>query len=105
MSDVMLFGVLRMPYDMAMATETSRHQYWQRGKEAADRIEILERELAEERNSREVAADKAWAFAGALRKIIEEDLQTTRHKDGTGGETVYDGYFGGIARAALEDKA
>jgi len=45
MSDVMLFGVLRMPYDMAMATDTSRYQYWQRGKEAAARIEELEAAL------------------------------------------------------------
>ena len=45
MSDVMLFGVLRMPYDMAMATQISRHQYWQRGQEAADRIEALEKTL------------------------------------------------------------
>jgi hypothetical protein len=73
--------------------------------EACDRIKILERELAEERHSREVAAKHAWRFSDALRKIIEEDLQTTRHKDGSGGETVFDGYFGGIARAALEDKA
>ena len=46
MSDVMLFGVLHMSYDMAMATDTSRYQYWQRGKEAAARIEALEGSLA-----------------------------------------------------------
>jgi len=37
--------------------------------EAADRIEILERELAEERHSREVAAKHAWRFSDALHKI------------------------------------
>jgi hypothetical protein len=40
----------------------------------------------------------------ALRKIIHEDLQTTRHADGSRGETVFDGYFGGIARTALGEK-
>lgn len=48
------------------------------------------------------AEDRTKELEAALRKIIEEDLQTTRHKDGSGGETIYDGYFGGIARAALE---
>lgn len=37
--------------------------------EAADRIEVLERELAEERHSREVAAKHAWRFSDALHKI------------------------------------
>jgi hypothetical protein len=40
----------------------------------------------------------------ALEKIIHEDLWTTKHPDGVTqrGESVFDGYFGGIARAALE---
>jgi hypothetical protein len=47
MSDLMLFGVLRMPYEMAMSGELSRRQFYSRAQEAADRIERLERELAE----------------------------------------------------------
>ena len=43
-------------------------------------------------------------YEKALLKIIEEDLQTTRHSDGSRGETIFDGYFGGIARAALGEK-
>jgi hypothetical protein len=41
-----------------------------------------------------------------LEKIIHEDLWTTKHPDGVTqrGESVFDGYFGGIARAALEGK-
>lgn len=39
MSDTMLFGVLRMPYEMAMEDELSRYQFWQRAQEAADRLE------------------------------------------------------------------
>ena len=39
MSDVMLLGVLRMPYMLAMKTEFSRLQFQARAAEAADRIE------------------------------------------------------------------
>lgn len=46
MSDLMLFGVLRMPYDLAMADEISQGQFYQRAQQAADRIEALETELA-----------------------------------------------------------
>ncbi|WP_062560382.1 hypothetical protein [Paracoccus aminovorans] len=46
MSDVMLLGVLRMPYDMAMHDELSRLQFHSRGAEAADRIEADEAELS-----------------------------------------------------------
>lgn len=46
MGDVMLFGVLRMPYDMAMADEFTRYQYHQRGLQAADAIEALQAEAA-----------------------------------------------------------
>lgn len=46
MGDVMLFGVLRMPYDMAMADEYTRYQYHQRGLQAADAIEALQAENA-----------------------------------------------------------
>lgn len=37
----MLFGVLRMPYEMAMDSELSRFQFYQRAQEAADRLEAL----------------------------------------------------------------
>jgi hypothetical protein len=50
------------------------------------------------------AIDRIKALEAALQKIIKEDLQTTRHADGSRGETIFDGYFGGIARAALEKK-
>lgn len=38
-------------------------------REAADRIEYLERELSEERNSREVAAQKAWEFSDKIKEL------------------------------------
>lgn len=42
MSDIMLYGVLRMPYEMAMSNEISRLQFYQRAQEAADRLEKCE---------------------------------------------------------------
>lgn len=42
--------------------------------EAADYIEYLERELSEERHSREVASQKAWEFADRI-KELERQLQ------------------------------
>lgn len=43
----------------------------------------------------------------ALKQIIHEDQWTTKHPDGViqRGQSIFDGYFGGIARAALEEKA
>lgn len=43
MSDLMLFGVLRMPYEMAMGNELSRRQFYDRVQEAADRLEAADR--------------------------------------------------------------
>ena len=42
----------------------------------------------------------------ALEKIIHEDRWTTKHPDGVTqrGVSVFDGFCGGIARAALEWK-
>jgi hypothetical protein len=41
--------------------------------EAADRIEALERELAEERRSREAAAAKAWEFAERIKELEKKN--------------------------------
>ena len=46
MSDVMLFGVLRMPYELAMSSDLSRLQFWQRAQQAADEIERLRAAIA-----------------------------------------------------------
>lgn len=39
MSDVMLFGVLKMPYELAMSTELSRRQFYGRVQELVARFE------------------------------------------------------------------
>jgi hypothetical protein len=41
--------------------------------EAADHIEHLERELKEERHSREVAAAKAWEFSERIKELENKD--------------------------------
>lgn len=38
-------------------------------KKAAEQIEYLEREVSEEKNSREVASQKAWEFADRIRDL------------------------------------
>jgi hypothetical protein len=53
MSDTMLLGVLRQPFEMALSTEWDRRQYWQRGKQAAAEIERLQDEVARLRKDAE----------------------------------------------------
>lgn len=102
MSDVMLFGVLRMPYDMAMATETSRHQYWQRGQQAADKIEKLDKKVEAMRIVYEpllkTYAEKVERLEAALRQIAELSDK--------GSPTVFarDCVFSEIACTALGEK-
>ena len=43
----MLYGVLRMPFDMAMGGEIARRQFYSRAQEAARRLEAAEARLAE----------------------------------------------------------
>jgi hypothetical protein len=42
MSDVMLYGILRMPYEMAMNDELSRWQFYQTAQQALNRMVIAE---------------------------------------------------------------
>lgn len=46
MSDVMFYGILRMPYEMAMEGEVSRRQFYSTAQTAADCIESLQAEIA-----------------------------------------------------------
>ena len=41
MSDVMLFGVLNMPYGLAMSNESSQMQFYKRAQQALHEIERL----------------------------------------------------------------
>lgn len=44
MSDLMLYGVLRMPFELVVESHIAMHQFYQRAQEAADRLEKAEQE-------------------------------------------------------------
>ena len=76
MGDAMFFGVLRMPYEMAMADEMSRHQFHSRAQEAADRVEQMMDELDALR--RENAALKAQPTKALASVAAERHRQVTK---------------------------
>jgi G:T-mismatch repair DNA endonuclease (very short patch repair protein) len=45
MSDVMLHGILRMPFEMAMNDIVSRYQFYQTAQQALDRMVIAEEQV------------------------------------------------------------
>jgi len=45
MSDVMFYGILRMPYEMAMGNDLSRRQFYSTVQTAAARVESLEEDV------------------------------------------------------------
>lgn len=75
MSDVMLYGVLRMPFKMAMSDEMSRYQFYQRVQEAATRLEAAEAELA---------ALKSQPAPTEARKATDDMCRAAREKFGIG---------------------
>lgn len=90
MSDLMFYGVLRMPYEMAMENELSRRQFYDRAQEAANRVERLDA-------ARPVAdAGEAYGFA------IEYDVGAVALFKGNpqGVEPVIQGVIVPLYRAA-----
>lgn len=59
MSDVMLFGVLRMPQEMALNGEIAQRQFYDRAQQACDRIEEQERALADAERRYQIEKDIA----------------------------------------------
>ena len=47
MSDLMFYGVLRMPFELAMSDYMSQRQFYDRAQEAADRVEAADKRIAE----------------------------------------------------------
>lgn len=93
MSDLMLLGVLRMPYGMAMGGEIARIQFYERAQQAADRIEQdaarieqLEAELERARRPR-VKLDPA--LKAALDEAAKTRSTTARLP---GGEVAFINY-------------
>lgn len=64
MSDVMFYGILRMPYELAMSDELSRSQFYSTARAAATRIENLEAEIERMRaTSNKLDSLKGSAYA------------------------------------------
>lgn len=70
MSDVMLFGALRMPIDLAMDNELSRRQFYQRAQQAAD-------ELVAARAERDAAQCELAAYKQAVYEAVSDDVAAT----------------------------
>ena len=70
MSDLMLEGVLRMPIEMAMETELSRAQFYDRAQQAMDTIERLKAVLED------VLFDLHPADRAEIREALKEDDQS-----------------------------
>ena len=70
MSDVMLFGVLRMPYELAMGDELSRRQFYGRAQQAADELEKSRAERRYDVHSCHANCTMAGCVNGRLRAEI-----------------------------------
>jgi hypothetical protein len=90
MSDAMLFGVLRMPLEMAMRTELSRMQFHGRALEAADRIEKLQAENAELRA--QLSAQSVSAVQPVAHQFYEDGKWHNFQNDDHYRNTVAAGY-------------
>lgn len=91
MSDTMLYGILRMPYELAMNDEVSRFQFYKNAQRAADRIEELESLLEDCYKIQKMQAEEVYkgnAKIEEMEKIIREGIQA----------------FGAIQEQQLKDK-
>lgn len=75
MSDVMLIGVLRMPYEMAMGSTLSQMQYHSRGLEAAERILADEARIAELEADRDKWRNECLAANESERKLFQRQAE------------------------------
>jgi len=70
MGDVMLYGVLRMPFDMAMSGYLSQRQFYDRAQEAARRLEAAEARLAEIDSAAPPSPSTAPVKAHVAREVV-----------------------------------
>lgn len=68
-NDIMLSGVIRMPFEMAMADPISRMQFYQRAQQALNELESLQHSCKETSQDREDAEEIAATLATALHFI------------------------------------
>lgn len=77
MSDVMFYGVLRMPYKMVVANNFSLIQFYSRAQEAANRVESAEAELNVARALlREVADNIGSVTPFTIEKPLAERIRS-----------------------------
>lgn len=100
MSDVMLFGVLRMPYELAMSTELSRKQFYDRAKYAADRIAADADHIGELESNNAAMETKYGMMKAALetevRQLKRKLAEAERHRTELSGilRAVHEAEFG-----------
>jgi len=105
----MLFGVLRMPLEMAMSTELSRMQFHGRAREAADRIEELQAANAQLRAqlSAQVkeTADSLHDDAVKLKEAAVEPAAHQFHEDGKWHNFQNDDHYRNTVAAGYQVRA
>lgn len=86
MSDVMFYGILRMPYEMAMNDEMSRFQFYQTVQQAVDRVDALEKELKRTKFAWNMAENEIERLQGhmkveaKLRLELADELRKAQEK-------------------------
>lgn len=79
MSDAMFYGVLRMPYDLAMSSDMSRRQFYSRVQEALARLEAAEADLARLRMAVQPIPETVF-----MRPMSSDDGRNGWYVDGPG---------------------
>lgn len=74
MSDIMLVGVLNMPYEMAMSSELSRTQYYQRAQQAIKKLDELEELLSDRQSDLTFEYNRAEELATEKQAILVREL-------------------------------
>ena len=87
MSDVMLFGVLRMPYELAMGDELSQRQFYDRAQQAAQEIEALKALANDARDAWD--NDQDGRVGKLLLAMIDERFRFTYRPDLVTPNVVY----------------
>ena len=88
MSDIMLLGILRMPFDLALSTPIAQIQYYQRGVQAADEIEKLRAEVERLRAAlREALSGLRYWVPQTARGLVERNRIMQRVEEALEGKS------------------
>jgi hypothetical protein len=102
MSDLMLTAVLSMPYDMAMADDLSRRQFYDRAQQALEEIERLTTERDELRRQLAELTAAAIRYDAAIQSCANdpERMSSVCTAEGDDLDALYDDWIG-KARVAM----